>query len=99
MVAVRQSRAGPRPAGIVDVSGSTGRRATPVGRGEQHACFDPRVGQVLFGPAHRIEDAQAQQIARRLPAEGVSGRGDAAPVEATAEAGNVSIEYTGRRPV
>jgi len=39
------------------------------GRGEQHARFDPRVGQVLFLPGLGVEGPQAQQGAGRVTAE------------------------------
>jgi hypothetical protein len=62
-------------------------------RREEDAGRDPRVGQVvLLLPGHRVEDAQSQEVAGRLAAEGVPGRGDTVPVDMSAEAGDGGLQ-------
>ncbi|CAM5410045.1 hypothetical protein STENM327S_02006 [Streptomyces tendae] len=67
--------------------------AAGAGRREQHARPDPGVGEVRRLTGGGVPDAQAQQDARRLAAEGVAGRRDAGSVEPPGEAGDGRLHH------
>jgi hypothetical protein len=62
-----------------------------AGSGQQYACFDPRVGQIL-GLGVAVGDAEAEQDACGLSAERVACRRDPVPVETAGEAGDGGFE-------